>query len=175
MSTSSGKDLKSCEGGHIVCLRSISLASASSNKDTFSGFARQIPEHARESTTNKTKPGNIQKENLLQQIFGSAEHQYEALNGFCYEMKTKTINSNNTAFLSIAATVNGEVVMKGVSWYIPHCAPSENQKDVVKEFVTRHPTEMCYIKRLVFQRPVQQQKNRISNLERELEITYVFK
>ena len=53
-----------------------------------------------------------------------------------------------------------KVVVKDISWYIPHYVPSlENQQLVMDQILNKNPTELHYIERVVFRKDVNTNNN----------------
>ena len=53
-----------------------------------------------------------------------------------------------------------KVVVKDISWYIPHYVPNiENQQLVLNQILNKDPTELYYIERVVFRKDVNSNNN----------------
>ena len=60
-------------------------------------------------------------------------------------------NTNNDAILRGNAVDAAKVVVKDISWYIPHYVPNlENQQLVMDQILNKDPTELFYTERTVF-------------------------
>ena len=69
-------------------------------------------------------------------------------------------NDNNDAILRGNAVDAAKVVVKDISWYIPHYVLSiENQQLVMEQTLNKDPTELHYIERIVFRKDVNTNNN----------------
>ena len=69
-------------------------------------------------------------------------------------------NTNNDAILRGNTVGATKVVVKDISWSIPHYVPNlENQKLVMDQILNKDPTELHYIERVVFRKDVNTNSN----------------
>ena len=86
-------------------------------------------------------------------MFGFAD-QEKITYGLGYTLTLKR-NTNNDMILSGAAVDAAKVVVKDISWFIPHYVPSlENQQLVMDQILNKDPTELHYTERSVFREEV---------------------
>ena len=86
-------------------------------------------------------------------MFGFAD-QEKISYGSGYTLKLKR-NTNNDMILRGAGVDAAKVVVKDISWYIPHYVPNlENQQLVMDQILNKDSTELHYIERVVFRKDV---------------------
>ena len=79
--------------------------------------------------------------------------------GLGYTLTLKR-NINNDPIIRTAAVDAANVIVKDISWYIPHYIPSiENQQLVLNQKLNKDPTELNYIERTVFRKDVNTNNN----------------
>ena len=84
-------------------------------------------------------------------------------------------NTNNDAILRGNAVDAAKVVVKDVSWYIPHYVPSlEKQQLVLDQIINKDPTELSYTERTVFRKDVNTNNNWTFGLGNRGESTSTF-
>ena len=89
----------------------------------------------------------------LKDLFGFAD-QEKITYGLGYTLTLKR-NTNNDAILRGNAVDATKVVVKDISWYIPHYVPSiENQQLVLNQILDKDPTELSFTERTVFRKDV---------------------
>ena len=94
----------------------------------------------------------------LKDLFGFAD-QEKITYGLGYILTLKRKSSNDVVFRT-AAVNDAKVVVKGISWYIPHYVPSlENQQLVLNQILNKDPTELYYTERTVFRKDVYTNNN----------------
>ena len=86
-------------------------------------------------------------------MFGFADQEKRTYGlGYTLTLKRNTIND---AILSGNAVDAAKVVVKYISWYIPHYVPNlENQQLVLNQKLNKDPTELFYTERTVFRKDV---------------------
>ena len=86
-------------------------------------------------------------------MFGFADQEKKSY-GSGYTLTLKR-NTNNDMILRGAGVDAAKVVVKDISWYIPHYVPNlENQQLVMDQILNKDPTELHYIERVVFRKDV---------------------
>ena len=79
--------------------------------------------------------------------------------GLGYTLTLKR-NSSDDAILRGNAVDAAKVVVKDISWYIPHYVPNlENQQLVMDQILNKDPTELYYTERTVFRKDVNTNMN----------------
>ena len=69
-------------------------------------------------------------------------------------------NGSNDVVFRTAAVNAANVVVKDISWYIPHFVPSlENQQLVLNQILNKDPTELYYTERIVARKDVNTNNN----------------
>ena len=69
-------------------------------------------------------------------------------------------NTNNDVIIRGAGVDAAKVVVKGISWYIPHYVPSlENQQLVLNQTLNKDPTELFYTERTIVRKNVNTNNN----------------
>ena len=62
-------------------------------------------------------------------------------------------NTNNDVVFRTNGVDAAKVVVKDISWYIPHYVPSlENQQLVLNQILNKDPTELFFTERTVFRK-----------------------
>ena len=94
----------------------------------------------------------------LKDLFGFAD-QEKITYGLGYTLTLKR-NNNNDAIIRGNGVDAAKVVVKDISWYIPHYIPSiENQQLLMDQLLNKDPTELSYAERIVFRRDVSTNNN----------------
>ena len=94
----------------------------------------------------------------LKDSFGFAD-QEQILSGLGYTLTLKRNNNIDPIFRTAAVDV-AKLVVKDISWYIPHYLHSiENQPFVLNQILNKDPTELYYTERTVFRRDVNTNNN----------------
>ena len=94
----------------------------------------------------------------LKDLFGFPD-QEKLTDGLGYTLTLKRNNSNDP-IIRTAAVDAAKVVVKDISWYIPHYVPSiENQQLVLNQILKKDPTELHYTERTVFRKDVNTNNN----------------
>ena len=127
------------------------------------GFEESPAIRRQELTNNKTEKGTFFVRIKLRDLFGFAD-QEKITYGLGYTLTLKRNSSNDVVFRSAAVNA-AKVVVKDISWYIPHDVPSlENQQLVPSQIIKKDPTELCYTERTVFRKDVNTNNNWIFEL-----------
>ena len=91
-------------------------------------------------------------------MFGFAD-QEKITYGLGYTLTLKRNNNNDTIFRTEAVDA-AKVVVKDISWYIPHYVPSiENQQLVLNQILKKDPTELYYTVHTVFRKDANTNNN----------------
>ena len=94
----------------------------------------------------------------LKDLFGFAD-QEKITYGLGYTLTLKR-NTNNDAILRGAGVDAAKVVVKDISWCIPHYVPSlENQQLVLNQILNKDPIELYFTERTVFRKDVNTNSN----------------
>ena len=94
----------------------------------------------------------------LKNLFGFAD-QDKITYGLGYTLTLKR-NNNNDPINRTAAVDAAKVVVKDISWYIPHYVPTlENHQLVLNQILKKDPTELYYTERTVFRKDVNTNNN----------------
>ena len=94
----------------------------------------------------------------LKDLFGFAD-QEKIPNGLGYTLTLKR-NTNKDAILRGNAVDAAKMVLKDISWYIPHYVQNlENQQLVLNQILNKDPTELYYTERTVFRKDVNTNNN----------------
>ena len=79
----------------------------------------------------------------LKDLFGFAD-QAKITYGLGYTLTLKR-NTNNDVVFRTNGVNAAKVIVKDISWYIPHYVPSlENQQLVMDQILNKDPTELFY-------------------------------
>ena len=158
LTTSSGKHLEKVDNLHPICLMSKLLTSTYQTSQLLYGFEESTTIRRQELTNNKTEKGAFFVRIKLKDLFGFAD-QEKITHGLGYTPTLKR-NTNNDAILRGNAVDVAKVVVKDISWYIPHYVPSlENQQLVLNQILNKDPTELFYTERTVFRKDVNTNNN----------------
>ena len=127
------------------------------------GFEESTTIRSQELTNNKTEKGTFFVRIKLKNLFEFADQ--EKINyGLGYTLTLKRNSSNDVVFRTNGVDA-AKVVVKDISWYIPHYVSSlENQQLVLNQTLNKDPTELYYTERTVFRKDV----NTINNWTFEL-------
>ena len=91
-------------------------------------------------------------------MFGFAD-QEKITYGLGYTLTLKWNSTNDVVFRTNGVDA-AKVVVKVISWYIPHYVPSlENQQLVLNQILNKVPTELYYTERSVFRKHVKTKNN----------------
>ena len=86
-------------------------------------------------------------------MFGFADQEKRTY-GLGYTL-TLTRNNNNDPIIRDNGVDAAKIVIKDIGWYIPHYVPNlENQQRGMDQNLNKDPTELHYIKRVVFRKDV---------------------
>ena len=163
LTTSSGKHLKKVDNLHPICLMYKLLTSSQQTSQLMYGFEESTTIRRQELTNNKSEKGTFFVRRKLKDLFGFADQ--EKINyGFGYTLTLKRNSKNDVVFRTNAVDA-AKVVVKDISWYIPHYVPSlENQLLVLNQVINKDPTELYYTERTVFRKVVITNNNRTFDL-----------
>ena len=76
-----------------------------------------------------------------------------------YTLTLKRNSSNDVVFRTEAVNA-AKIVVKDISWYIPHYVPSlENPQLVPNQILDKDPTELYYTERTVYRKDVNTNNN----------------
>ena len=122
------------------------------------GFEESTSIRRQELTNNKTEKGTFFVRIEMRDLFGFAD-QEKIPYGLGYTLTLKR-NTNNDMILRGTGVDAAKVVVKDISWYIPHYVPNlENQQLVMDQILIKDPTELHYIEGVVFRKDVNTNKN----------------
>ena len=122
------------------------------------GFEESTTIRRQELTNNKTEKGTFFVRIKLKDLFGFAD-QEKIPYGLGYTLTLKRNSSNYVVFRTNGVDA-AKVVVKDISWYIPHYVPSlENQQLVRNQILNKDPTELSYTERTVFRKDVNTNNN----------------
>ena len=138
---------------HPISLMIKLLTSTSQSSQLLYGFEESTVVRRQELTNNKNEKGTFFVRIKLKDLFGFAD-QEKISYGLGYTLTLKP-NTNNDMILRGAGVDAAKVVVKDISWYIPHYVPSlENQQLVMDQILNKDPTELFYTERTVFRKGV---------------------
>ena len=151
LTTSSGKHLEKVENLHPICLMYKLLTSSQQTSQLMYGFEESTTIRRQELTNNKTEKETFFVRKKLKDLFGFAD-QEKITYGLGYTLTLKR-NTNNDVVFRTNGVNAAKVVVKDISWYIPHYVPSlENQQLVMDQILNKDPTELNYTERTVFRK-----------------------
>ena len=151
LTTRSGKHLEKVDNLHPISLMYKLLTRTYQTRQLLYGFEESSTIRRQELTNNKTEKGTFFVRIKLKDLFGFAD-QEKITYGLGYTLALKR-NTNNDATLRSNAVDAAKVVVKDISWYIPHYVPGlENQQLVMDQILIKDSTELHYIERVVFRK-----------------------
>ena len=154
LTTSSGKHLEKVDNLLPIFLMYKHLTSSQQTSQLMYGFEESTTIRRQELTEKRTFFVRMK----LKDLFGFAD-QEKIPYGLGYTLTLKR-NTNNDAILKGNAVDAAKVVVKDISWYIPHYVPSlENQQLVLIQRLNKVPTELFYTERTVFRKDVNTNNN----------------
>ena len=158
LTTSSDKHLEKVDNLHPISLMIKLLTSTYPTSQLLYGFEESTTIRRQELTNNKTGKGTFFVRINLKDLFGFAD-QEKITCGLGYTFTLKR-NTNNDMILRGNAVDAAKVVVKDISWYIPHYVPSlENQQLVLNQILNKDQTELFYSKRTFFRKDVNTNNN----------------
>ena len=158
LTTSSGKHLEKVDNLHPICLMYKRLTSSQQISQLMYGFEESTTIRRQELTNNKTEKGTFFVRIKRKDLFGFAD-QEKITYGLGYTL-TLERNSSIDVIIRCAGLDAAKVVLKDISWYIPHYVPSlENQQLVLNRILNKDPTELYYTERTVFREGVNTNNN----------------
>ena len=158
LTTSSGKHLEKVDNLHPNSLMIKILTSTQQTSQLMYGFEETSTIRRQELTNNKTEKGTFFVKIKMRDLFGFAD-QEKIFYGLGYTLTLKR-NTNNDLILGGAGVDAAKVVVKDISWYIPHYVPNlENQQLVMDQILNKDPTELHNIERVVFRKDVNTNNN----------------
>ena len=158
LTTSSGKHLEKVDNLHPICLMYKLLTSSQQTSQLMYGFEESSTIRRQELTNNKNEKGTFFVRIKLKDLFGFADQENITF-GLGYTLTLKR-NTNNDLILRGAGVDAAKVVVKDISWYIPHYVPNlENQQLVLDQILNKDPTELHYIESVVFRKDVYTNNN----------------
>ena len=161
LTISSGKHLEKIDHLHPICLMYKLLTSNQQTSQLMYGFEEAIAIRRQELTNHKTEKGTFFVRIKLKDLFGFAD-QEKITYGLGYTLTSKR-NNNNDPIIRTAAADAAKVVVKDISWYLPHYVPNlENQQLVLNQILNREPTELYYTERTVVRKDVNTNNNSTS-------------
>ena len=153
LTTSSGKHLEKVDNLHPISLMIKLLTSGSQTSQLLNGFEESSTIRRQELTNNKNEKGTFFVRIKLKDLFGFAD-QEKITYGLGYTLTLKR-NNNNDPILRENGVDAAKLVVKDISWYIPHYVLSlENQQLVMDQLLNKDPTELFYTERTVFRKDV---------------------
>ena len=158
LTTSGGKHLEKVDNLHPICLLYKHLTSSQQTSQLMYGFEESTTIRRQELRNKKTEKGTFFVRIKLIDLFGFAD-QEKIPYGLGYTLTLKR-NTNNDVIIRGAGVDNAKVVVKDISWYIPHYVPNlENQQLVMDQILNKDPTELYYTERTVFRKDVNTNNN----------------
>ena len=158
LTTSSGKHLEKVDNLHPISLIYKLLTSNQQTSQLMYGFEESQATRRQELTNNKTEKGTFFVRIKLTDIFGFAD-QEKITYGLGYTLTLKR-NNNNDSIIRDNGVDAAKIIIKDISWYIPHYIPSmENQQLVMDQILDKDPTEIYYMERIVFRKDVNTNNN----------------
>ena len=158
LTTSSGKHLEKVDNLHPISLMYKLLTSNQQTSQLMYGFEESQATRRQELTTNKTEKGTFFVRIKLKDLFGFAD-QEKITYGLGYSLTLKR-NNNNDPIIRDNGVDAAKIVIKDISWYIPHYTPSmESQQLVMDQILDKDPTELYYMERIVFRKDVNTNNN----------------
>ena len=158
LTTSSGKHLEKVDNLHPISLMYKLLTSNQQTSQLTYGFEESQVTGRQELTNNKTEKGTFFVRIRLSDIFGFAD-QEKITYGLGYSLTLKR-NNNHDPIIRDNGVDAAKIVIKDISWYIPHYTPSmENQQLVMDQILDKDPTEIYYTERVVFRKDVNTNNN----------------
>ena len=158
LTTSSGKHLEKVDNLHPISLMYKLLTSNQQTSQLMHGFEESQATRTQELTNNKTEKGTFFVRIRLSDTFGFAD-QEKVTYGLGYSLTLKR-NNNNDPIIRDNGVDAAKIVIKDISWYIPHYTPSmENQQLVMDQILDKDPTEIFYTERVVFRKDVNTNNN----------------
>ena len=155
---SSRKHVEKLDNLHPIFLMYELLTSTQQTSQLMDGFEESVTIRRHELTNHKTEKRTFFVRIKLKDLFGFAD-QEKITYGLGYTLTLKR-NNNNDAIFRTAAVDAAKVVVKHISWYIPHYVPSiENQHLVLNQIINKDPTELYYTERTVFRKDVNTNNN----------------
>ena len=118
LTTSSGKHLEKVDNLHPICLMYKLLTSSHQASQLMYGFEESTAIRRQELTNNKTEKGTFFVRIKLKDLFGIAD-QEKITYGLGYTLTLKR-NTNKDVIVRGAGVDAAKVVVKDISWYIPH-------------------------------------------------------
>ena len=153
LETSSGKLLEKVENLHPIGLMYKLLTSSKGTSELVYGFEDNQTVRRQELTNRKTEKGTYFVRIRLTDIFGFAT-QHKVTYGLGYKLTLKR-NINNDCIIRNNGVDEAKIIIKDISWYIPHFTPSlDNQQVVLDQLLNKEPTELFYVERSVFRKDV---------------------
>ena len=158
LTTSSGKHLEKNNNLQPISLMIKLLTSTQQTSQLMYGFEESTTIRRQELTNNKNEKGTFFVRIKLKDLFGFAD-QEKITHALGYTLTLKR-NTNNDMILRGAGVDAAKVVVKDISWYIPHYVPNlENQQLVMDQLLNKDPTELYYTERSVFRKDVNTNNN----------------
>ena len=137
------------------------------------GFEESVTVRRQELTNHKTVKGTFFVRIKLTDLFEFAD-QEKITYGLGYTPTLKR-NNNNDPIIRTADADAAKVVVKVISWYIPHYVPNiENQQLVLNQILQKDPIEWYYTERTVFRKDVNASDNWTFELGNSGELTPTF-
>ena len=134
------------------------MTSSQQTSQLMYGFEESTTIRRQELTNNKTDKGTFLVRIKLKDLYGFADQEKIAY-GLGYTLTLKR-NTSKDAILRGNAVDAAKVVVKDISWYIPHYVPSlDNQQLVLNQILNKDPTELFYTERTVFRKDVNTNNN----------------
>ena len=153
LTTSSGKHLEKVDNLHPISLMYKLLTSNQQTSQLMYGFEESQATRRQELTNNKTEKGTFFVRIKSTDMIGFAD-QEKITYGLGYSLTLKR-NNNNDPIIRDNGVDAAKIVIKDISWYIPHYTPSmEKQQLVMDQILDKDPTELYYMERIVFRKDV---------------------
>ena len=158
LTTCSGKHLEKNDNLHPICLMYKLLTSSQQTSPLMYGFEESTIIRRQELTNNKAEKGTFFVRINLKDLFGFAD-QEKIYHGLGYTLTLKRNSSIDVVFRTNGVDA-AKVVVKDISWYIPHYVLSlENQQLVLNRILNKNTTELFYAERSVFRKDVNTNNN----------------
>ena len=163
LTTNSGKHIEDISRAHIVSLMYKLLTSSKASDDLSIGFDRSSARRRDEMTKNKNVKGKFHLRIMLEDVFGSGEHQEKATYVLGYKL-TLTRNKDEAVIDKVVGIAEATIKIDHIHWYVPHYTPSMEQQSLLsKQSLSETPTELRYVERSVFMK--EENKQNLWNFE----------
>ena len=130
------------------------MSSAKDTKDLSLGFDHSRKRRKDEFTANKSVKGKYHLRAMLIEVCGYAECQEKSTYGLGYKL-TLTGKKDDDVKDKAVGTADARIKIDYIHWYVPHYTPSIQQQSIISNrILSKTPTELKYVKRLVFMKEI---------------------